>query len=307
MCGVDLTTMQQLLADQRRDLITDIKEQIASEVATQLASHTARLDQLQHDQIMLRKQLSDISSQLNHNLTLSSSDHGNIQPSPSPCPGPAPGDLTMQRSPNCHSLVPAETIPCSETIQAKLVRQQAPSEECGEPLSELEKAKRTLSFYPVIPDLPNHSSSDNGPCHTMLYSALHSFLRTNMAMPSSAIPNLQDCDISPHPNSDKITVTFPTSVEVKTIFRYVRNLSPGQKVSLHIPPNLVSSYSDLQNRAYKLRHDEIPKKTVIRYWGDSLALFARQPGDIRWVHVHSCPSVKPTGLDLESIEPDPKN
>ena len=123
MCGVDLTTMQQLLADQRRDLITDIKEQIASEVATQLASHTARLDQMQHDQIMLRKQLSDISSQLNHNLTLSSSDHGNIQPSPSPCPGPAPGDLTMQRSPNYHSLVPAETIPCSENIQAKLVRQ----------------------------------------------------------------------------------------------------------------------------------------------------------------------------------------
>ena len=34
MCGVDLTTMKQLLADQRRDLICDIKEQIVFEVAT---------------------------------------------------------------------------------------------------------------------------------------------------------------------------------------------------------------------------------------------------------------------------------
>ena len=46
MCGVDLTTMKQLLADQRRDLINDMKVQIVSEVAKQLAPHVARLDQL---------------------------------------------------------------------------------------------------------------------------------------------------------------------------------------------------------------------------------------------------------------------
>ena len=73
MCGVELITIKQLLADQRRDLINDIKEQIVSEVATQIAPHDARLDQLQDDQIKLKKQLSAILSQLNHNHTISRS------------------------------------------------------------------------------------------------------------------------------------------------------------------------------------------------------------------------------------------
>ena len=189
-------------------------------------------------------------------------------------------------------------MPCLETTQAQLVRQQAPPEGRDDPLSELEIAKRTLTFYPVTLELSKLTSPDKETHDTMLCSALHFFLSNNRAMPSPDIPSTQGCDISPHPDSDRIRVTFPTVEEVKTIFRYVRNLSPGQKVSLHVPPSLANSYSDLKNRAYNLRHGETPKKTVIRYCGDSLALFAKQPGESKWVHVIT----GPTGSELEPVQ-----
>ena len=132
MCGVDLPTMKQLLADQRRDLINDMKKQIVSEVATQLAPHVARLDQLQDDQILLKKQLSAIYSQLR----------------PSLCPAPAPSRDTACELPTADpwpiplNLTPSshesQTMPCLETTQAQLVRKQAPPEGRDDPLFELE-------------------------------------------------------------------------------------------------------------------------------------------------------------------------
>ena len=106
MCGVDLPTMKQLLADQRRDLINDMKVLIASEVTTQLAPHVARLDQLQDDQILLKKQLSAIYSQLR----------------PSPCPAPAPSCDTAcvlpaaEPGPTPRNLTPSsQDLPVTDT------------------------------------------------------------------------------------------------------------------------------------------------------------------------------------------------
>ena len=101
MCGVDLPTMKQLLADQRRDLINDMKEQIVSEVATQLAPHVARLDQLQDDQILLKKQLSAIYNQLGPTL----------------CPVPAPACSTARELPTADpGPIPRNLTPSSQDL-----------------------------------------------------------------------------------------------------------------------------------------------------------------------------------------------
>ena len=50
MSGVNEETMKRLFAEQRRDLLCDMKEQIVAEVTTQLVPYAARLDKMQDDQ-----------------------------------------------------------------------------------------------------------------------------------------------------------------------------------------------------------------------------------------------------------------
>ena len=71
MSGVDEETMKRLFAEQRRDLLCDMKEQIATEVTTQLVPYAARLDKMQDDQSLLKQQLSEISDQLKQNTKAS--------------------------------------------------------------------------------------------------------------------------------------------------------------------------------------------------------------------------------------------
>ena len=63
-------------------------------------------------------------------------------------------------------------------------------------------------------------------------------------------------------------VQGPRFDDVKTIFRFVRNLPQGVKVRNYIPPCLSSDYNYLTNRAYQLRNGETPYRTVVRYVGD---------------------------------------
>jgi hypothetical protein len=66
MSGIDIDMMKQLLSDQRKDIISDMKDQIGTEVSAQLERHAARLEQLHDEQNLLKKQLAEISHQLQH-------------------------------------------------------------------------------------------------------------------------------------------------------------------------------------------------------------------------------------------------
>ena len=62
MSELNLDTMRLLFAEQSKTLISELKAQVISEVAEQLVPHAARLDLLHDDQILLKKQISELSS-----------------------------------------------------------------------------------------------------------------------------------------------------------------------------------------------------------------------------------------------------
>ena len=110
------------------------------------------------------------------------------------------------------------------------------------------------------------------------------FLEVNMSIPHPITQELDICNISClHQDvPEKITVSFSNISHVKTIFRFVRNLAPGQKVSITIPSVLSAKHDDLQTQAYHLRNGNIRHKTVIKYLGNSIALYARSPNSSNW-------------------------
>ena len=64
MSGLNIEVMKQLLADQAKTLLSEVKEQVKVEVTHQLEPHISRLTQLHDEQVLLRKQLSDLSGHL---------------------------------------------------------------------------------------------------------------------------------------------------------------------------------------------------------------------------------------------------
>ena len=81
---------------------------------------------------------------------------------------------------------------------------------------------------------------------------------------------------------DAVSVMFSNVSSVKTIFKYVRNLSPGQKVSINVPPVLSDRYKHLQSQSYHIRNGTIRQSTVIKYSGNDLVLLAKMPDSHIW-------------------------
>ena len=126
--------------------------------------------------------------------------------------------------------------------------------------------------------------SENVSNEVLLNRAFHEFLKTNMAMPLPIISQITPCSIlyQHRINSGQVSVEFPTLKHVKTVFKYVKNLSPGQKVSPLIPPVLSAKYDELQARAYHIRNGKIRHKTVIKYNGTTLAHYAEPSNSDSW-------------------------
>ena len=62
MSALSVEVMKQLLADQSRTILSEIKTHVQAEVSAQLGPHAARVDQLHNDQVLIKKQLSDITA-----------------------------------------------------------------------------------------------------------------------------------------------------------------------------------------------------------------------------------------------------
>ena len=118
----------------------------------------------------------------------------------------------------------------------------------------------------------------------LLTRTLHDFLQTQMYIPPPISSQVVVCNISHHQDmeSSKLIVELSNSDHVKTIFKYVRNLALYQQVSPFIPPVLGEKYSALRSQAYHIRNGRIRHKTVIKYCGLSLALYARPTNSNTW-------------------------
>ena len=275
MSGLDLTTMKQLLAEQSQSLISELKAQVKTEVSEQLAPHAVRLDQLNDDQALLKKQLSEITKQL--------------QPKAS-----TPNTIPNNTSSSAPNLTPQVTMsPYSTPTQST-----SPAD-----MLAIEKAKCTLNFSPITNDdlarMKNNQAEDVS-IEELMKRAFNEFLGVNMNIPTSTVSKMLIRNISHSQEIDfqTISVEFYNMCPVNTIFKYVKNLAPEQKVSIFIPDILASRNEKLKNLSYQMRNDDhIKHKTVIKYLGYDLCLQAKRPGDRSWF------TVTPP---LQNIQPAPK-
>ena len=128
-----------------------------------------------------------------------------------------------------------------------------------------------------------------------------------MAIPISLTSNMAISNICEKMNSEAVSVEFSDQSAVTTIFKYVRNLSPGQKVSLTIPPVHSERYSHLKAQAYHIRHGKIRHNTVIKYNGNELVLLAKKYDSRSWQPVPDKPPATKSNSDPHfSPANDPK-
>jgi hypothetical protein len=134
-------------------------------------------------------------------------------------------------------------------------------------LNVIESAKRTLIFSPIPhADLIRikGNMNDKATPEVALEEAFREFIAVNVDIPThvnlkmATSSILYQQEIDPH----KISVEFSDIESVKTIFRYVKNLSPGQKVSNFIPTVLNDKHKCLQSQAYQIRNGNIRHKTL---------------------------------------------
>jgi hypothetical protein len=273
---MNMNTMKQLLAEQSQSLISELRAQVKTEVAEQIAPHAARPDLLHDDQALLKQQLSELSSQLN-------------QKTANP---PAKDTPTTQVNITPSTTNPTLSISPTDTIA-------------------IEKAKCTLNFSPITNDdlerMKNNEAEDVS-VQELLKRAFIEFLDVNMSIPTSTISRMKIINISHGQEIDfqTITVEFSNMCPVNTIFKHVKNLAVEQKVSIFIPDVLAPSHEELKHQAYQLRNDSSTKhKTVIKYLGNSLALYAKKPSDRRWLLVKTPPMDIPTHTEKRPRNNDP--
>ena len=267
MSSLDLDTMKLLLAEQSQNLLSELKAQVKDEVAAQLGPHATRLDTLHDDQVLLKKQLKELTE----NLLLKANP---VNPAPSP-PPPAAAPLT----------------------DLPLLPPLGPSTLSMEDISSIER-ECTLNFAPITSDdldRMKHNQTEEVSTTELLSRTLHDFLDANMNIPHSTIAKMEIKTITHAQEIDfqTVTVEFANMCPVNTIFRYVKNLAPEQKVFISIPTPLEPRYNVLHNHAYQLRNGQPKYRTVIKFIGNDLALYAKKLSEKNWQIVTTQPNPTP--------------
>lgn len=154
----------------------------------------------------------------------------------------------------------------------------------------------------------------------LLKRAFNEFLDVNMNIPTSTISRMNIKNISHNQEIEfqTVTVEFINICPVNTIFKYVKNLAPEQKVSINIPEILEPKHDELKNWSYHLRNSEPRHKTVVKYLGHDIALYAKKTGSRNWSLITSPPQIqtqvyqkRPRDEESDSVDKDiskkPKN
>ena len=232
----------------------------------------------------MTRQLGEISNQL--------------KPSQNIPPLPGVSVPTIQSVPQYTAIAP----PCAP-LPASVPPTLAPPHLSQVDVSAIESAKCTLNFSPITCDDLDRMKKNECEDVTqteLLTRALHEFLDVNMSIPVTTISKMVIKKIwhSQELEFQKISVEFSNICPVNTIFKYVKNLDPEQKVSIFIPTVLEALSVELNNIAYHLRNSEPRQKTVIKYYGYSLALYSKTQVERNWRHVPiqsalPCPPAKP--------------
>ena len=99
-------------------------------------------------------------------------------------------------------------------------------------------------------------------------------------------------------------LTFTNMCPINTIFQFVKNLAPQQKVSLCIPDVLHPKHTELTNLSFHLRNGELKHKAVIKFLGNDFVLYAKKPNERNWFLVTSpSPTILPTPEESTNKRP----
>ena len=282
MSTLNVDIMKQLLADQSRTILSEIKSHVQAEVSAQLGPHAARVDQLHDDQILIKKQLSDITAILKN-------------PAPSPS---TPIPPSANYLPSTTSVFPATGQPHHNLSQ--------PDQEA------ITAARHKLHFSPITSeDLERLKSnpSENITAEDLIKRALYDYFDENMNIPAAVIRKIEikQVEHGHDINFDTVTASFSSISSVNTIFKYVKNLEPQQRVSIAVPPVLEPKYDEFKSWSFHLRNVEPKHKTVIKYMGNDLVLYAKRVGSHSWFLVNSPPSTSTPTYNLDVTHKRPRD
>ena len=114
-----------------------------------------------------------------------------------------------------------------------------------------------------------------------------------MCIPTSTIARMDIKQITHGQEIDfeTATVEFVSMSAVNTVFKYVKNLAPEQQVSIVVPTALVSKLEELKSWSFHLRNTDPKHKTVIKYIGNDLVMYAKKVGGQNWFPVNKPPHV----------------
>ena len=94
-----------------------------------------------------------------------------------------------------------------------------------------------------------------------------------------------------HIDFETVTVEFSSMCSVTTVFKYVKNLAAEQKVSIVIPQALEQKNEDLREWSFLMRTEEPKHKTVIKYIGNNLVMYAKKVSGGSWFLVNHPPQI----------------
>ena len=211
MSGVDYETMKQLLDDQSRTILSEIKSHVKAEVTAQLGPHVSRVDQLYDDQAQIRKQLSDITT------------------------------LLKNPTPSSEVPTPATTAPSSPFPSDHQHLQHLSNHD----IENITSARHKLHFSPISTDdlerLKNNPSEDVS-LDELLNRALHEYLEVNMGIPTTTIVRMDIKQINHgqeilNPSIRQLSSTLETtwSCMQRQLVVKAGSLSTAPPMSMHMP------------------------------------------------------------------------
>ena len=137
------------------------------------------------------------------------------------------------------------------------------------------------------------NENENVTTEELLKRGLHEFLDVYMSIPSSTVSRMEIKNIShgQHIDFETVTVEFSSMCSVTTVFKYVKNLAAEQKVSIVIPQALEQKNEDLREWSFLMRTEEPKHKTVIKYIGNNLVMYAKKVSGGSWFLVNHPPQI----------------
>ena len=177
-----------------------------------------------------------------------------------------------------------------ESQESRPIRENNPSQPNqpthrtnNQAIDEIEAAQRKLGFYPI-------SAAEMET--TTVIDSVKNFMKSYLRMPSFIVNNMRMKSVLIRPTREKdeftVFMEFESVADVLTITRYLRNLPRECRTLLFIPTSLITIHRNLEEQAFQLRHQVNPKKTLIKWFNNTLALFIKDANN-KWI-----PIVHPT-------------